>query len=210
MNPKGKKNDDSRKKRDIKIIEEQAYEIISSDDIAELDNVEIPEEIRNRLKKADYTELEVIEQEFGVTNNTHHEMGEENNSNNITDSEHEGIDESMDKASGDRMVDSHCKITVSDDRMSAQIDLYPSEGGGLPLSISKIKEELTAAGVVHGVNYELLKKLVIISEKKKEQKVGVIIAQGTPPQEGKDGVIEYLFSDDEAVIGMSEEKNNSS
>jgi hypothetical protein len=217
MNPKDKKNNDSKKKIDIKVFEEQAYEIINSNDVAELDNIEIPEDIINRLKKADITELAVIEQEFGISHEIHEKMDEENNkilpeesSIDIPDNEHKRTDKSVDKASGDMMVDSSCKITLSKDRMNAQIDLYPSKGGGVPLTISKIEKELEAAGVVYGVNYDLLKKLILNSEKTKEQKLGVIIAQGNPSVEGRDGVIEYLFSDDESVIRLSEEKNNSS
>jgi hypothetical protein len=217
MNQRGKKNSDSKKKIDIKLIEEQVQEIISSDDIAELDSVEIPDEIRNRLQKVDFTELTVIEQEFGITQNIGHETDEENKtihskgiSNDIPERKHEVTDHCIDRSSGEGVVDSSCNITVSGDRMNAQIDLHPSKGGGVPLTITKVKEELEAAGVVYGINYDLLKKLIATSEKTKEQKVGVIIAQGTPSQEGRDGMIEYLFSDDEEITGVSQEMNKSS
>ena len=50
----------------------------------------------------------------------------------------------------------------------------------------------------------LLKKLIITVDKTHEEKEGVIIAQGLSPEEGKDGVIEYHFGEDEAILDQDE------
>jgi hypothetical protein len=87
-------------------------------------------------------------------------------------------------------VDGRFEITVSEDRMRAFISLFPS-GGGTPLAVERIKKSLSALKVVFGVNDELLKRLVDNVERTKDEKSGVIIAQGLLPEEGKGGYVKY-------------------
>ena len=84
--------------------------------------------------------------------------------------------------------------------MSVTIDLYPSEGNGQPLTLESVKAKLDTMKVVYGINYELLLKLITKVEKTKNVKKGIIIARGQPPKEGKNGWIEYKFSDHEDVL----------
>jgi len=71
--------------------------------------------------------------------------------------------------------------------MTAIINLYPSRGEGKPLTMDRLKEALNSSGVVYGINNDLLEKLLKNVEERKEEKRGVIIAQGTLPEQGKEG-----------------------
>jgi len=106
-------------------------------------------------------------------------------------------------------VDASCIVKISDDNMSALISLYPSQNDGRPLDYEMLKNELEAVGVVYGINEDLLKKLVIAVENTHEEKEGVIIAKGLPPEEGKDGFIEYHFGEDEAILDKDEGEEES-
>ena len=106
-------------------------------------------------------------------------------------------------------VDASCIVKISDDKMNALISLYPSQNDGKPLDYEMVKNELKAAGVVYGINEDLLKKLVITVENTHEEKEGVIIAKGLPPEEGKDGFIEYHFGKDEAILDQDDEEEES-
>jgi len=102
-------------------------------------------------------------------------------------------------------VDGSCSVKISEDKMTAQISLHPSQHGGKPLSLATVEEKLALAGVVYGINIDMLKKLIMTVEKTKEEKEGVIVAKGTPPEDGKDGNIQYHFSDDESILAGSKE-----
>lgn len=105
---------------------------------------------------------------------------------------------------GGKTVDGHCCVRVTQDGMRAFIDLQPSRNGGKPLTVETARLALQKARVVHGVNKELLKKLVTTVEKSKSGKYGVIIAQGQKPEHGTDGKVEFLFSEDESVTERQE------
>ena len=88
--------------------------------------------------------------------------------------------------------------------MSASISLFPSKGTGIPLNLNIINKAVKSLNIVYGVNYDLLKELVIKVEESKTEKTGVVFAQGTPPREGRDGAIEYNFSETEDVLKEQE------
>jgi uncharacterized protein (DUF342 family) len=115
------------------------------------------------------------------------------------------IDSEVEREQQGEKVDSRVEIRISDDKMNVLIDLYPSKGAGVPLSFEKVKTQLHSMKVVHGVNYELLKRLVENAERTKQAKSGVAIAQGTPPEEGKDGSVEFLFSENEDILQYEKE-----
>jgi hypothetical protein len=210
---KDKRNPQVRKagrpKRDL---EGQAQEMMQSNDLKELDQVDIPDELRDRLEGADVAELDDLEHELGfiaeepLEKQAEIQEVEEMVPPQTQESLHSEIEAG--KQWRERVAGS-CEIKISDDRMSAQISLYPSQHGGNPLDFGTVKSELASAGVVFGINEELLKKLIITVEKTHEKKEGVIIAKGLPPEEGKDGAIEYHFGEDEAALGeaVQEQEN---
>lgn len=183
-----------------KNLEEQAQDIMRSSDLEELDKAEIPEKLRNRLEGANVAALDDLEEELGfnaeeviVEEETHREHVTQQTEESVLEAEEHG-------EQPQEGVDASCMVKISDDRMSAMISLYLSQHGGKPLDFIMVKKELDSAGVVFGINEELLKKLIITVEKTQEEKEGVIIAKGLPPEEGKDGLIKYHFGEDEALL----------
>jgi hypothetical protein len=106
-------------------------------------------------------------------------------------------------------VDGSCLVRVTDDAMRALIDLHPSRNGGRPLTLDRVRLALQEKRVFHGVNEELLRKLITSVEKSKSGKSGVIVAQGNRPEHGTDGRVEFLFSEDESVLEQEEAEDDS-
>jgi len=83
-------------------------------------------------------------------------------------------------------VDEEMSVRVSADQMHAFITFLPPEGGK-SLSLRDIKRLLESASVVYGINHDLLHE--IVTKKSYEQEI--LIAQGTPPQNGQDAILSY-------------------
>ena len=86
-------------------------------------------------------------------------------------------------------VDEVATASVCDDKMSAYARFYSPSEGGAPLSKSDIICALSAAGVSHGIDEgriaEWMGDRVYCTD--------ILVAEGIPPQESEDAVIEYLF-----------------
>ena len=196
-----------------KDLEEQVQDIMRSSDLEELDRAEIPKELRERLSEADVSALDDIEipsfaEETSVEGTSIEEMTVEETpdtkeSRQVEEAVYNDVEHA---AQTGEAIDASCIVKISDDKMSALISLYPSQNDGRPLDYEMAKNELEAVGVVYGINEDLLKKLVITVENTHEEKEGVIIAKGLPPEEGKDGFIEYHFGEDEAILDQDDEE----
>jgi len=204
----------AKKQVDVESIEDQAKDILKNTEVPDIDRIEISEDMKSRLKTAGALELDVIEKELGLGNDEQFLQdqqaveGDEIQrvyADEESDSGKGGDQADIDTETAEASVDGECDITVSEDKMSAVIDLSPSQGGGKPLTFDIVNRELKSQAVVYGVNYELLKKLIQNVEKTKNEKNGVIIAQGTLPEEGEDGNIEFHISEDESIL--EEEEN---
>lgn len=102
-------------------------------------------------------------------------------------------------------VDGKIDVSIAEDRMSASINLYPSRGGGKPLTFEAVRQRLSSMNIVYGVQYDFLKRLIESVEESKREKSEIIIARGKPPEEGKDGGIEFHFSDSEDILSVQDE-----
>lgn len=96
--------------------------------------------------------------------------------------------------------DGRVEIEIGDGGMTATVDLYPSEGSGRPLTTDLVRDALKKNNIVYGIDRDLLRKVVRAAEKEKSVKVGVVVARGTSPEEGRDGGIEFLFSENESAL----------
>jgi hypothetical protein len=186
-------------------IVEQARDIMRSRDVSSLDQVEIPEELRDRLRDAGAGDLEDLEKELGLDGQLIKEPVQGSAVREAVGLDRRegpvhGVGPEEKKEPAFEPVDGSCTVKVSEDRMSAQISLYPSQHNGKPLAFSDVKSVLDTAGVVYGINEDLLKKLIMTVEKTGEEKEDVVIARGTSPEEGKDGAIHYHFGDDESLL----------
>jgi len=198
---KNRGNDRSHKGgKPKKNLEEQAQDIMRSSDLEELEKAEIPEEFRSRLEGADVAALDDLEEELRFDEDEG--LSEEETAAGPVTQQTLDTEEHVEQPQ--EGIDASCVVKISDDRMSALISLYPSQHGGKPVDFATVKKELDSAGVVFGVNEELLKKLIITVEKTHEEKEGVIIAKGLLPEEGKDGLIEYYFGEDEALFDQDD------
>jgi uncharacterized protein (DUF342 family) len=103
-------------------------------------------------------------------------------------------------ATGSAGRDGRVDVEVGDGGMTARVDVYPSEGDGRPLTTDLVREALKSRNIVYGIDRDLLRKVVRAAEKEKAAQVGVVIARGTGPEEGRDGEIEFLFSESESAI----------
>lgn len=89
----------------------------------------------------------------------------------------------------EHVVDEKGIVEITKDRMFGVLSFTPSKNGGKELTLEEVNEKIRKAGIVHGVDEDLVKD--IVSDKKYNHKY--IIAKGTPPQNGEDGEIEYFF-----------------
>ena len=80
------------------------------------------------------------------------------------------------------------EIVVAEDEMSAQMELFPPQGGK-KVTFEDVKAALAEKGVVHGIDEDLIASA--IEEERYYEKFTV--AKGTPPVDGEDTKINYHF-----------------
>lgn len=208
------KKSKQNKKIDMKTFEDQVTDIMKSTEIPDTGALGLSEDIRKRLDEADTVELIKIEEELGVRMEdvtTESVSGEIDNTTMYSESSvveevsEEGKEEDEPVQEEER-VDGKFEIEIAEDNMSASVSLFPSKGNGTPLTFEKLKEGLNSMNIVFGVNYELLEQLIKKVDKSKDEKSGVIIAEGLRPEDGKDGDIEYHFSESDDVLKQEEEE----
>lgn len=204
---------------DVSAIEDQVKDLINSANIPDIDKIIANKGLQNKIAEADTDELESIEQELGVNITDTFDETESRENYEKTEGEEdieiEGLESKEESAHPDdqtarediESVDGKFDISIAEDKMSASIDLIPSKGNGKPLRYEVVKASLESMQIVYGVNYDLIKRIITSVEKSKEEKTGVIIAQGTVPEEGKDGSIEYHFSESDEVLRSTNEND---
>ncbi|KPJ89546.1 MAG: hypothetical protein AMS17_01520 [Spirochaetes bacterium DG_61] len=201
-------------KKKQKAIEEQALDIMKHTTDPEIEGAGIDEDLLRRLNEADASELDRIEQELGIGAVGEEEMQEPADSlvfggENAEEDPDSSVLIDADVIQSEKVkVDGKFEIHIAEDRMSVTIDLVPSRGAGVPLTFEKVRDKLLSMKVVYGVNHDLLKRAIETAERTKEEKKGVLIAQGTLPEEGKDGSIEYQFSESADIFIKDEEEGN--
>lgn len=117
------------------------------------------------------------------------------------------------KRSGKREI----KVVVSPDKLQATLEVHydPGESYSLPdleattaarvegvkekglppITISDVREELTAQGICVGIDEEALRRAVELASGEP-----LVVARGTPPEESRDARIEHFFSLEERII----------
>ncbi len=204
---------------DVNAIEDQVQDLIKSANVPDMDKIVVSKELKKKISEADAEELESLEQELGVnitdTLDEPESKEEYEKAEGEEDIEIEGLETKGEEAHPGvktinediESVDGKFDISVAEDKMSASINLIPSKGNGKPLRYEVVKAKLESMQIVYGVNYDLMKRVIGSVEKSKEEKTGVIIAQGTVPEEGRDGSIEYHFSESDEVLRSINEKD---
>ena len=198
-------------KSNFDLLKEQIDALIRKLDVSDIDNSEITKDLKEKIEKSSPQELDKIEKNLGIDKNVEEYIKNLDEDSIETPYTVESVSEESEEKEEqieEEKIDSSFKIKISEDKMNVTIDLIPSKGGGKPLNYENIKKTIEKMGIVYGVNYDLLQKLVESVENQKEVKMGVIIAQGTPPEEGKDGEIEFHFSESEDVLLENVNDNN--
>ena len=94
---------------------------------------------------------------------------------------------------GTRPAERECyKLTITQDKMQAFARFYAASEGGNALTAGEIQRDLDAKGIKYGIKHDVIAKLI----QKKEYCEDILIAEGTPPIQGKDAWIEYQFNTD--------------
>ena len=92
-----------------------------------------------------------------------------------------------------RFMERECyKLTISPDKMKASAKFYASSEGGEELTTDEILRDLEVKGIKHGVKQDVIEQFI----QHREYCEDILIAEGTPPVQGKDAYIEYKFNTD--------------
>ncbi len=83
-----------------------------------------------------------------------------------------------------------CVYNIPNDKMSATAIMYPPVGNGTEMTYSELEGDLYAKGITYGIDEKLINEVVT----KKIYNTPFVVAKGTPPIQGKDASIEYLFN----------------
>ena len=92
-----------------------------------------------------------------------------------------------------RFMESECfKLTISPDQMQAYAKFYAASEGGEELTANEIIYDLGSKGIKHGIKKDVIEQFI----QHREYCEDILIAEGTPPVQGKDAYIEYKFNTD--------------
>ncbi|WP_027363366.1 DUF342 domain-containing protein [Desulfotruncus alcoholivorax] len=99
------------------------------------------------------------------------------------------------------MENNNITLVITEDKLKALMTIREKED----LDQRAIKQLLNEKGIKYGIDQDMLKKITI-----DPQPGSYLIASGTPPREGRDGYVEYLFNtgvSKEPKASLSDEKN---
>lgn len=99
-------------------------------------------------------------------------------------------------------IDGSVIIRVEEDGANAFLEIVPPKNGGKEITKEKVLEHLAAKGVRHNINHKLLDDIF----EKKLFEMTHIIARMTPPKDGINGSIDYLFERNDSCVFKENEK----
>jgi len=203
---------------DIQAIEDQIDDLMKNTYVPGIEHIDVNEAIKERFDTADFSELENLEKEIGLEDMLKLKgsgaAADIPDEYSLVDAEDEETAHLLEieaenhsqKTVPKEMVDGSFELHVTEDKMSLLLDLHPSSGGGKALRADTVMAKIFAKKIVYGVNRELIERLVASVEQTKNEKIGVIVAQGKQPEEGKDGSIEYRFNESDEILRDGIEK----
>ena len=94
---------------------------------------------------------------------------------------------------GKRHAERECyKLTISPDKMYAYAKFYAASEGGDELTVDEILKDLEFKGIKFGIKQKVIAQYI----QHREYCEDILLAEGTPPVQGKDAYIEYKFNTD--------------
>ncbi len=85
-------------------------------------------------------------------------------------------------------------MRVSDDEMQVLLDISPPEGIGRPVTSAAILKALEEEGVTEGIDHVTLQRALDEVAELGQPVSGVVVAAGTPAEDGDDGVVDYVVT----------------
>ena len=92
-------------------------------------------------------------------------------------------------------INEYMKVSISEDKMKATARFYPPSNDGQRETVEEMKNDLSMAGVVFGVQ----EKVFAFQQKTPLYCTDFIVAKGIPVREGKNAEIEYFFNTDRRI-----------
>jgi uncharacterized protein (DUF342 family) len=90
-------------------------------------------------------------------------------------------------------IDGKAEISISDDRMKVLLNLIPPEGKGKIVSTEQISSLLESQSVRFGIKHDRIQKLLAQNTIGGQVVLNECIAEGNPPQPGRDGQIDFVY-----------------
>lgn len=84
------------------------------------------------------------------------------------------------------------KLTITPDKMKAYAKFYAASEGAEDMTAQEVMRDLEAQGITHGVKQDAIEQFML----NREYCEDILLAEGTPPVQGKDAYIEYKFNTD--------------
>ena len=98
-------------------------------------------------------------------------------------------------------VDGQVSVEIAEDKMRAYLTVFPPQYNGRALELVDCMAALEKAGVVAGIDEDEVKEALLTENGKP-----VLVAQGTPPQDGEDAILGFKF-ERQHKVAPSEEKD---
>lgn len=92
-----------------------------------------------------------------------------------------------------RKINGSVEVAVSSDKMEASVTMIPPKGGK-EVDVDDVKAALAMAGVRFGQKEDVIQNIVAQAWYNEK----VVVAEGTPSEDGQDGKIEFLFNVEDA------------
>ena len=85
-----------------------------------------------------------------------------------------------------------CKLTITPDNMKAYAKFFAASEGEEDMTAEEIMHDLEVQGIKYGIKQDVIERFV----QNREYCKNILLAEGTPPVQGRDAYIEYKFNTD--------------
>ena len=85
-----------------------------------------------------------------------------------------------------------CKLTITPDNMKAYAKFYAASEGEKDMTAEEIVHDLEIQGIKYGIKQDVIERFI----QNREYCEDILLAEGTPPIQGRDAYIEYKFNTD--------------
>lgn len=98
--------------------------------------------------------------------------------------------------------DAALSVEFAESEMKAYLTLFPPGPGGADPMLRVLEQFLKSNDVVHGIKKEVIERL----DENPLYKEPILVAEGTPPQNGRNASIQYTFQTDTSQLHLKEDE----